>query len=127
MEFVIPPPPPRILPSNLPASSTSRAAQAAEALAEQPRLEKSSELDRLISYLFLRKEAVESSRMEGTLSTIEHVLTPGELLDGWKTKSEGASVRGYAHARLSRSWGGSRPRAWRSSRLTWFAASTMGR
>jgi Fic family protein len=55
-------------------------------------------LDHLVSFLFLRKEAVESSRMEGTLTTIDHILTPGEFFDGWKTKSDGASVRGYAYA-----------------------------
>ena len=32
------------------------------------------------------------------MSTLDHVLTPGDLFDEWKAKSEGASVRGYAQA-----------------------------
>ncbi len=92
--FVVPPPPPRILPENLPAKMIS---QATEIMAKQPYLEEANNLDRLVSYLFLRREAVESSRIEGTMSTIEHILTPGEL-DEWMAKSEGATVRGYAHA-----------------------------
>lgn len=95
MWFVIPPPPPRSLPENLPVKSIT---ESMAILAQQPDLSDANQLDHLISYLFLRKEAVESSRMEGTLSTIDHVLTPGELFDDWKTKSEGASVRGYAYA-----------------------------
>lgn len=95
MWFVVPPPPPRTLPPGLPARAI---AEAGEILAQQPGLEQASQIDRLISYLFLRKEAVESSRIEGTMSTIDHVLTPGELFDDWKAKSEGASVRGYAHS-----------------------------
>jgi fido (protein-threonine AMPylation protein) len=95
MWFVVPPAPPRTLPDHLP---TQAVLEASVILAQQPRLDQSGELDRLVSYLFLRKDAVESSRMEGTVSTLDLVLTPGELFDGWKTKTEGASVRGYAHA-----------------------------
>lgn len=95
MWFVVPPPPPRTAPRDLPLQALSKAT---DVLARQPRLAHATELDLLIAFLFLRKEAVESSRMEGTLSTIEHVLTPGEILDDWKAKSEGASVRGYAQA-----------------------------
>jgi len=94
MWFVVPPAPPRTLPKKLPSKAIIRAS---ETLLRQPRLDETHELDHLISYLFLRKEAVESSRMEGTMSTIDHVLTPGELFDGWKAKSENNSVRGYAH------------------------------
>ena len=93
--FVVPPNPPRTLIENLPLKSL---ASASEAIQELPTLAGASDLDRLVSYLFLRKEAVESSRMEGTLSTVDHVLTPGDLFDEWKVKSEGASVRGYALA-----------------------------
>ncbi|MCC7441794.1 MAG: Fic family protein [Bdellovibrionales bacterium] len=93
--FVIPPPTPRVSPSSV---SPKVVADAAEAIAEQPGLDQATELDHLVSYLFLRKEAVESSRIEGTMSTIDHVLSPGELFDSYKARSEGASVRGYAHA-----------------------------
>lgn len=93
--FVVPPAPPRITPDKLP---PKKIAEAAEVIARQPNIEEATDLDRLVSYLFLRKEAVESSRMEGTMSTIDHVLTPGDMFDEWKTKSEGASVRGYAVA-----------------------------
>ena len=93
--FVVPPAPPRKLPNYLSAKSV---AKASEVIAQLPKLEQATDLDRLISYLYLRKEAVESSRMEGTMSTIDHVLTPGELFDSGEAKSEHASVRGYAHA-----------------------------
>jgi Fic family protein len=93
--FVVPPAPPGKLPNYLPAKSVARAG---EIIAQLPKLDQATDLDRLISYLYLRKEAVESSRMEGTMSTIDHVLTPGELIDSQEAKSEQASVRGYAHA-----------------------------
>ncbi len=95
MWFVVPPSPPRNLPGGL---SLKAVTEASAIIAAQPNIADATELDRLVSYLFLRKEAVESSRMEGTLSTIDQVLTPGEVFDDWKAKSEGASVRGYAHA-----------------------------
>ncbi|OFZ82097.1 MAG: hypothetical protein A2583_12005 [Bdellovibrionales bacterium RIFOXYD1_FULL_53_11] len=95
MWFVVPPPPPKNIPNDL---SVKLIAEAGKVISNQPNIDKASELDRLVSYLFLRKEAVESSRIEGTMSTIDHVLTPGELFDEWKAKSEGASVRGYAYA-----------------------------
>ena len=69
--FVVPPPPPRTTPAALPVKSIARAS---EVLAKQPNLDEAAELDRLVSYLFIRKEAVESSRIEGTMSTIDHVL-----------------------------------------------------
>jgi Fic family protein len=95
MWFVVPPPPPKDLPTRLPESLL---AGAESAIASQPAIDQATDLDRLISYLFIRKEAVESSRIEGTMSTLDHVLTPGNLLDQYRAKSEGASVRGYAHA-----------------------------
>ncbi len=75
MWFVVPPPPPKTLPKNLP---TKAVAESTEIIAQQPNFNEASELNQLVSYLFLRKEAVESSRMEGTMSTIDHVLTPGD-------------------------------------------------
>ncbi|MGK5084027.1 Fic family protein [Bdellovibrionota bacterium FG-1] len=93
--FVVPPAPPRQLPKDLPAKAVARAG---EVIAQLISLKQATPLDRLISYLYLRKEAVESSRMEGTMSTIDHLLTPGEFLDANEVKSERTSVRGYAHA-----------------------------
>ena len=93
--FVVPPAPPRKLPNSLSAKSV---AKAGEIIAQLPNLKQATALDRLVSYLYLRKEAVESSRIEGTMSTIDHILTPGELFEAKETKSERASVRGYAHA-----------------------------
>jgi hypothetical protein len=72
--FVVPPPPPRDRPGNLPLSGLSKAHQV---LARLPFIETTDELDRMVSYLFIRREAVQSSRMEGTWSTIDQVLTPG--------------------------------------------------
>lgn len=34
------------------------------------------DLDKIINFLFVRREAVLSSRLEGTWSTIDEVLTP---------------------------------------------------
>jgi len=98
--FVVPPPPPRaVAAETLPAEPLARAA---EAIATQPSIAKTDRLDQLVSYLFLRKEAVESSRIEGTMSTIDHALTPGEVFDGYQARTEGAAVRGYAMALESR-------------------------
>ena len=95
MWFVIPPAPPRQLPRALPAKAV---AHASEIIAQLPNVEQANLLDRLLSYLYVRKEAVESSRMEGTVSTIDLVFTPGDLIDAKEAKSEQSSVRGYAHA-----------------------------
>jgi Fic family protein len=72
--------------------------QAMRLLQELPTPEQADDLDRLTSFLFLRREAIQSSRMEGTWSTIDHVLTPGEIYDSGEGKTERASVLGYAHA-----------------------------
>jgi len=93
--FVVPPAPPRTISHRLPGGSIARANRLIEQL---PRYESSDDLDKIISYLFTRCEAVASSRMEGTWSTVDHVLTPGELYDETGGKSERASVLGYAHA-----------------------------
>lgn len=89
--FVVPPPPPRTPPANLPLKAL---AKAAEILARQTEFSAMSGVDKLIAYYFVRREAVESSRIEGTWSTIDHILTPGEP----QGASPDASVRGYAHA-----------------------------
>lgn len=92
--FVIPPPPPGGVPSGLKPALLKEANQI---LTQLPRLESLDSLDRLVLGLLVKREALESSRMEGTFSTIEQVLTPRELFDK-KEKSARASVVGYAHA-----------------------------
>ncbi|MBC7691082.1 MAG: Fic family protein [Methylotenera sp.] len=79
----------------MPAHALSKAVRLIEQL---PRADQADPLDHLVSHLFLRREAVQSSRMEGTWSTIDHVFTPGEIHKGGEVKSELASVLGYAHA-----------------------------
>lgn len=91
--FVVPAPPPRTPPSNLPLKAL---AKASEALARQKEFSALDGVDKLVAYYFIRREAVESSRIEGTWSTIDHVLTPGETHDAGAPGD--ASVRGYAHA-----------------------------
>jgi Fic family protein len=93
--FVVPPAPPRMLPKKLPVGSIARANRI---IVELPLHKDADELDKMVSYLFVRREAVESSRMEGTWSTMEHVLTPGDLYDRNEGRSERATVLGYAHA-----------------------------
>ncbi len=93
--FVVPPPPPEEIPAGLPVGSISRANAI---LQSRPSPADASELDRLAAYLFARREAVSSSRMEGTWSTIDNVLTPVEIYDQGEGKSENLSVRGYAAA-----------------------------
>ena len=93
--FVVPPPPPRTPPAKLPLKAM---AKAAEILARQTEFSAMGGVDKLIAYYFVRREAVESSRIEGTWSAIDHVLTPGELQDGGASPDARQSVRGYAHA-----------------------------
>ena len=93
--FVVPPAPPEDIPAGLPAGTIGRANTI---LQSRPDPADASELDRLAAYLFARREAVSSSRMEGTRSTIDNVLTPGAAYDRNEGKSEHLSVRGYAAA-----------------------------
>lgn len=93
--FVVPPPPPRVVPRNLPLQALARANSV---MARLPSVSQMSAADTLISYFFLRREAVESSRLEGTWSTIDHLLTPGEAHDADAGQEGHQSVRGYAHA-----------------------------
>lgn len=92
--FVVPPPPQNDTPSGLNAGLLK---EAHEVLSRLPRLDTLSNLDRLVLSLLVRREALQSSRMEGTWSTIEQVLTPGALYNK-REKSARASVVGYAHA-----------------------------
>lgn len=92
--FVIPPPPPEGTPPGL---KSSLLKEANHILTQLPQLASLGNIDRLVLSLLVKREALQSSRMEGTFSTIEQVLTPGELFDK-KEKSARASVVGYAHA-----------------------------
>jgi Fic family protein len=93
--FVVPPAPPEESPAGIPAGPISRANTI---LQSRPNPAEALELDRLTAYLFAGREAVSSSRMEGTWSTIDNVLTPSETYDHDEGKSEHLSVRGYAAA-----------------------------
>ena len=93
--FVVPPGPPRDVPARL---SATRIAEASSTLMRRPSSATADDLDRLVAYLFARREAVASSRMEGTWTTIDSALTPGDALDGREAKSERMSVRAYAAA-----------------------------
>jgi cell filamentation protein, protein adenylyltransferase len=93
--FVVPPAPPRDIPPGLRPGTISRANAI---LQGRPDPAQAADLDRLAAYLFARREAVSSSRMEGTWSTIDHVLTPGEIYKEGEGKSSHLSVRGYATA-----------------------------
>ena len=76
--FVIPPPPPKKIEDNVPYSIVGKALKV---LGQLPTYDEMSEIDRLINYLFVRREVVQSSRLEGTWSTIDHALTPGEIIE----------------------------------------------
>lgn len=93
--FVVPPPPPRALPKGLPVKALSKATRL---ITELSNSHAANELDQLVMHLLTRREAVQSSRIEGTWSTLDHVLTPGEVYDQGESKTERASVLGYAHA-----------------------------
>jgi Fic family protein len=92
--FVVPPPPPTTL-KELPLKALAGANRVLNKLTA---FDDMSALDQTIAYLFGRREAVTSSRMEGTWSTIDYVLTPEGLLEQDKSGFATASVRGYAKA-----------------------------
>lgn len=92
--FVVPPPPPiKINVDKLPHQLIS---ETLRTLAALPQINQMSELDKMVQYLFVRREVVQSSRLEGTWSTIDHALTPGELVDTNEGKNEHKAVRSYA-------------------------------
>ena len=91
--FVVPPPPPTQLKQKLPYGKISQAIKVLSSLATYQEM---TELDKLINFLFVRREAVQSSRLEGTWSTIDHALTPGELSEANEGKDEHQAVRNYA-------------------------------
>lgn len=92
--FVVPKPPIREISQKLPYHLLN---EALKVIGSLPRVEEMSKLDKLINYLFVRREVVQSSRLEGTWSTIDHALTPGEIAEGNKGKSEHQAVRSYAN------------------------------
>lgn len=93
--FVVPPPPPLEVPKHLPLNALAKANSTLSRLASFSEM---SAIDRLINYFFVRREAVESSRMEGTWSTIDSLLTPAEVYDAEQSKSDNLAVKGYAFA-----------------------------
>lgn len=92
--FVVPKLPPKKIKSKLPHSLLNEALRVIGAL---PQVDEMTQLDKLISYLFVRREVVQSSRLEGTWSTIDHALTPGDIADENEGKSEHQAVRSYAN------------------------------
>lgn len=92
--FVVPPPPPRRL---LEHPDLKLLRDANLTLQARPKMKLASELERTTAYLLIRREAVSSSRMEGTWSTIDEVLSPAETNTG---RAASISVRGYANALL---------------------------
>ena len=90
--FVVPPPPPLDLRVDVPLQTLRDANLALET---RPRLTTASESECLLAYLLMNQEAVSSSRMEGTWSTIDDVLSPRS---DDSARAETESVRGYAHA-----------------------------
>lgn len=99
--FVVPPNPPATLPAGLASGlSPGVLGQANSAILRRPMLSEANRLDRLAAYLFARREAVSSSRMEGTWSTVDHALAPAgeDEADSAGERSAHASVRGYAAA-----------------------------
>jgi Fic family protein len=93
--FVVPPPPPKKFTNDkLPIKLISEANKIIHSL---PQLNEMTEIDKLINYLFIRKEAVQSSRFEGTWSTIDHVLSIAtEEKNLIEKKNEHIAVRSYA-------------------------------
>ena len=91
--FVVPPPPPQKI-NNL--FSIRKANEAMAILHKLSSYSEMDELDKLINYLFVRREAVQSSRLEGTWSTIDEVLTPST--EDIEMSESTLSVRGYAHS-----------------------------
>ncbi len=91
--FVVPPPVPTERPANLPLKSLARAHTT---LRRQKSLSEASPLDETLAYLMLNREAISSSRMEGTWSTIDHVLSPGDDLLDEQLRRSTESVRSYA-------------------------------
>jgi Fic family protein len=90
--FVVPPKPPLAITEKL---LLPLVRDANLALQERPSLANASEIQQTMAYLLVRREAVSSSRMEGTWSTVDEILSPA---DPDVSRSATASVRAYANA-----------------------------
>lgn len=90
--FVVPPKPPNAVTEKL---DLALVRDAILALQDRPSLKTATEIQQTMAYLLVRREAVSSSRMEGTWSTVDEVLSPAKSEVG---RSATASVRGYANA-----------------------------
>ena len=90
--FVVPPKPPLAITEKL---LLPLVRDANLALQERPSFANASEIQQTMAYLLVRREAVSSSRMEGTWSTVDEILSP---VDPDVGRSATASVRGYANA-----------------------------
>ena len=89
--FVVLPKPPDTISEKL---SLPLVREANLALQRRPTVQSASEIQRSIAYLLVRREAVSSSRMEGTWSTVDDVLSPSIDVSG---RSAIASEIGRAH------------------------------
>ncbi len=90
--FVVPPNPPHTISEKLNLPLLRNANLAVQG---RPTLQAASEIRRTMAYLLVHREAVTSSRMEGTWSTVDEVLTPAVDDSG---RSATDAVRGYASA-----------------------------
>ncbi|RLA30814.1 MAG: Fic family protein [Gammaproteobacteria bacterium] len=90
--FVVPPKPPDAVVEKV---DLQLVRDAILAVNERPSLATATEIQQTMAYLLVRREAVSSSRMEGTWSTVDEVLSPA-IAD--VSRSATASVRGYANA-----------------------------
>jgi Fic family protein len=90
--FVVPPEPPVTITEKL---DLSLVRDAIHAIQTRTSLAVADEFQKTLAYLLVRREAVSSSRMEGTWSTVDEVLSPA-ISDA--DRSATASVRGYADA-----------------------------
>jgi Fic family protein len=90
--FVVPPKPPAAVTEKLDLSLLRDALHAMQA---RMSLATADEFQKTLAYLLVRREAVSSSRMEGTWSTVDEVLSPA--VSG-ANRSATAAVRGYANA-----------------------------
>ena len=90
--FVIPPAPPKKINFTLDLDKLKQANKILYALTS---LQDMTNLDRLLSYLFVKREALNSSRMEGTWSTMSLLLSPNSL--DAERNGEKESILNYAN------------------------------
>ena len=90
--FVVPPKPPVTIAEKL---DLSLVRDAIHAIQTRTPIAAADEFQKTLAYLLVLREAVSSSRMEGTWSTVDEVLSPA-ISDA--DRSATAAVRGYATA-----------------------------